>query len=205
MDADIWAVSPVATANTAYFRVAATHTAAALVLLQSNFSAAGAINGSGYRITLTSVGDLTGVTYTIVGIQVGSTAVSTVAIAGGSTATVTTTQYWSRVDSITPSGTSAASTMAVGYAVNLALPRTRIRGYSYVAFTSAGTLVVQMNGTAATNQTILNIDTPAVASSAFGGGLMFPGDGILVGRSAASTDFAVVTLTQITRATLFCG
>lgn len=204
MDSDIWAVSPAA-ADAAYFRVAATHTTAAFVLLQNTFAAAGAINGCGYRVTLTSVGNLSAVNYTIVGTLVGQTSPTSVVIAGGSTATVTTTQYWSRVDSITPSGTSAASTMSVGFAANVALPRTRIRGYSYVAAASAGTLVVQMNGNAATNQTILNIDTPAVASAAFASGLMLPSNGILVARSAAATDFAVVTLTQITKATLFCG
>lgn len=198
---DIWAVSPSA-ASAAYFRVAATHGAGALTLLQSNFTAAGAINGCGYRLTLTSVGDLTGVTYTIVGTIVGAQdgVTTTEAIAGGSTATVTTTNYWSSITSITASGTSSANTLSVGYAVNLALPRTRIRGWSYVGAGSAGSIVVTINSTTGTN--ILTVDTPA--STAASDSLQLPGNGIVVGRSAP-TDFGIVVLTQITKATLYCG
>lgn len=199
---DVWAVSPAGAADAVYFRAVATHAAGALTLLQNNFVAAGALNGSGYRITLTSVGDLSGVTYTIVGMKVGDqTNTVTEAIAGGSTATVTTTNYWSSITSITASGTSGASTLSIGYAVNLALPRTRIRAWSYVGAASAGSLKVTMNST--TGTTILNLDTPA--SATFAGGLNFPMNGILVGRSAASTDFGIVVMTQITKATLFCG
>jgi hypothetical protein len=197
---DVWAVSPSA-ASAAYFRAAATHGAGALTLLQSNFTAAGAINGCGYRVTLTSVGDLTGVTYTIVGTIVGQqSGTTTEAIAGGSTATVTTTNYWSSITSITASGTSSASTLSVGYAANLALPRTRIKGWSYVGAASAGSIAVTINSTSGTN--ILTVDTPA--STAAGVSMLIPGSGILVGRSA-SNDFGIVVLTQITKATLYCG
>lgn len=198
---DVWAVNPAGSADAAYFRAVATHGAGALTLLQSNFVAAGALNGSGYRITLTSVGDLSGVNYTIVGTKVGSQDTTTEVIAGGSTATVTTTTYWSTVTSITASGTSGVNTLSIGYAVNLALPRTRIRAWSYVGAGSAGSLKVTMNST--TGTTILNLDTPA--SATFAGGLNFPANGILVGRSAAATDFGIVVMTQITKATLFCG
>lgn len=198
--ADVWAVSPAA-ASAAYFRAAATHGAGALTLLQSNFVAAGAINGCGYRVTLTSVGDLTGVTYTIVGTVVGSqSGTTTEAIAGGSTATVTTTNYWSSITSITASGTSGANTLSIGFAANLALPRTRIKGWSYVGAASAGSLVVTMNTTTGTN--ILTVDTPA--STAAASSMRIPGDGILVGRSN-TPDFGIVVLTQITKATLYCG
>lgn len=199
---DIWAVNPAGSASAAYFRAAATHGAGALTLLQTNFTAAGAINGCGYRLTLTSVGDLTGVTYTIVGTIVGSQtgATTTEDIAGGSTATVTTTNYWSSITSITASGTSNASTLSIGYAVNLGLPRTRIRAWSFVGAGSAGSIAVTMNSTTGTN--ILTVDTPA--STAAIGTLLLPGNGILVGRSSSS-DFGIVVLTQITKATLYCG
>lgn len=204
---DIWAVSPSA-ASAAYFKAAATHGAGALTLLQTNFAAAGAINGCGYKITLTSVGDLTGVNYTIVGTVVGSqSGTTTEVIAGGSTATVTTTNYWASVTSITASGTSGVSTMSIGYAANLALPRTRIKGVYYVGAASAGSIVVTMNGTS--GQVILNVDTAGSASMAMH--LLLPGKGIVVGRSNAAgysgnpADYAVVVMTQVTKATLFCG
>lgn len=198
---DIWAVNPAGTASAAYFRAAAVHGAGALTLLKTDFTAAGAINGCGYRLTLTSVGDLTGVTYTIVGTVVGSqSGTTTEDIAGGNTATVTTTNYWSSITSITASDTSGASTLSIGYAVNLGLPRTRIRGWSFVGAGSAGSIVVTMNSTTGTN--ILTVDTPA--STAAIGTLLLPGNGILVGRSA-SNDFGIVALTQITKATLYCG
>lgn len=202
IDGDIWAVNPAGTANATYFRLAATHTASALTLLQTTFIAAGALNGSGYRVTLTSVGDLSGVTYTIVGSIVGSQtgAGTTETIAGGSSTTVTTTNYWSSITSITPSGTSGVSTLSVGYAVNLALPRTRIRGWNFVGAASAGSFAVTINSTSGTN--ILTVDTPASAAAT--SSMMIPGNGILVGRSAAS-DFGIVVLTQITKATLYCG
>lgn len=196
----VWAVSPAA-ASAAYFRAAATHSAGALTLLQSDYTAAGAINGCGYRVTLTSVGDLTGVTYTIVGTIVGQqTGTTTEAIAGGSTATVTTTNYWSSITSITASGTSGVNTLSIGFAANLGLPRTRIKGWSYVGAASAGSIAVTINSTSGTN--ILTVDTPAAATVA--SSMLIPGAGIVVGRSN-SNDFGIVVLTQITKATLYCG
>ena len=201
MAGDVWAVNNSA-ASANYFRVAATHTGAALTLLKNDFTLAGAPNGAGYRVTLTSVGDLTGVTYTIVGAVVGQqNGTTTVAIAGGSTATVTTTQYWSRIDSITPSGTSAASTMAVGYAINFALPRCRIKSVHFVGAAAAGTIVFNMNSTSGTP--ILTVDTQASATTS-ATSVLIPGEGILVGRSAAN-DFAICTATQVTKFTVFCG
>lgn len=198
MQTDVWAVSPAA-ASTTYFRAAAAIAGAgALTLLQSDFAAAGAINGCGYRLTITSSGDDSGTTYTIVGIPVGSTESTTVTQAGGNP-TSTGTTYWQQITSIT-AGSAATGNVSIGFAANLALPRTRIKGYSYVGAASAGSLVVTMNSTS--GQVILNVDTPA--STAAAGSLHIPGEGILVGRSA-NNDFAIVVLTQITKATLYCG
>ncbi len=196
--ADVWAVSPAAASSTYFRAAAAIGGAGALTLLQSNFIAAGALNGCGYRLTFTSSGDDSGSTYTIVGVPVGSNTVTTVTQAGGNP-TSTGTTYWQSITSITAGGAGTGN-ISIGFAAGLALPRTRIKGYSYVGAASAGSIAVTMNGT--TGTTILNVDTPA--STAAAGSLHIPGEGILVGRSS-NTDFAVVTLTQITKCTLYCG
>jgi uncharacterized metal-binding protein len=195
---DVWAVSPAA-ASTTYFRAAAAIAGAgALTLLQTNFAAAGAINGCGYLLTITSSGNDSGTTYTIVGIPVGSTVTTTVTQAGGNP-TSTGTTYWQQITSIT-AGSAATGNVSIGFAAGLALPRTRIKGVYYVGAASAGSIAVTMNGTS--GQTILNIDTPASATVAQS--ILLPMHGVLVARSSP-TDFGVVTLTQVTKATLFCG
>ena len=202
---DVWAVSPSAlSAN--YFRAAATHGGGALVLLKSDFASAGATNGCGYKVTFTASADNTSSTsYTVVGQIVGQKSGTTreVVAAPTDTTPVPTTKYWARVDSITAAATSNAVTVSIGYAAGLALPRTRIKGVHYLAATTAGSVAVAMAGSS--TNTILNIDTPAVAANAWGGEyILIPGNGILVGRSLDS-DYGVVTLTTITKATLFCG
>lgn len=198
MQTDVWAVSPAA-ASSAYFRAsAAIGGAGALTLLQTNFAAAGAINGCGYRLTITSDGNDSGTTYTIVGVPVGSNTITTVTQAGGNP-TSTGTIYWQSITSITADG-AATGNVSIGFAAGLALPRVRVKGVYYVGAASAGSVAVNMNGT--TGQGILNVDTPASATVAQY--VLIPGEGILVGRSSL-TDFGVVTLTQVTKATLFCA
>lgn len=195
---DVWAVSPAAASST-YFRAsAAIAEAGALTLLQSGFAAAGAINGCGYRLTITSSGNDSGTTYTIVGIPVGSTTTTTVTQAGGNP-TSTGTVYWQQITSIS-ADQAATGNISIGFAAGLALPRTRIKSVYYVGAASAGSVAVTMNSTS--GQTILNIDTPASATMAQN--ILLPGHGVLVARGSP-TDFGVVTLTQVTKATLFCG
>ena len=206
--ADTWALR-VAAANTTYFRAAATHGAnAVFTLLQTNFVAAGALNGAGYRVSFTTSADITAnaTAWIIVGIEVGQTKeiTSTETVTGPASATtVYSTKYWSRVDSITATGTnggsSAAVTVAVGFGVGtVALPRCRIRGVHYVGTTNAGLIQVNLNGSSGTE--LLGIATPAGAT-AFAEYVRT--NHILVGRSAAQSDYGLVTLTEITKCTLF--
>jgi hypothetical protein len=200
---DIWAVNNAA-AVTDYFRAAATHGAAAsfTILKSGLFALAGAPNGAGYRVTITSNGDVTSVTYTITGAIVGQQSGTTVAtIAGGNNTTVTTTQYWSRIDSITANNSSSAVTVAVGFAAGFALPRCRIKSLTFIGASSAGSIAFNMNSTSGVP--ILIVDTPALGTS-YGTSVYIPDDGILVGRSAAN-DFAICTATQVTKFTVFCG
>lgn len=196
MHTDSWAVSPAAE-DDAYFRAAAAiGGAGALTLLQSTLGP----NGVGYKLIINSTGNDGATTYTIVGAIVGqTTGTTTVTQAGGNTGTPTTsTNYWARIDSISASG-AATGNVKIGFTGALALPRTRIRGVHYVGAAAAGTIVVTMNGTSGT--VLLNVDTPASVAFA-----EYVACGhILVGRSAAQSDYAVVTLTQVTKCTLFCS
>ena len=203
---DTWAVRPAA-AVTNTFRVAATHGAnAAFTLLVNDFSSIqGAKNGAGYMLSFTTSADITAnaTVWTITGAIVGQTVGTTTEVVTGpaSATTVNSTHYWARVDSIVAGGTSGGSsgavTVAVGFAGSLALPRCRIKGVSVVGAATAGSVIVTMNGTSGTE--ILGIDTPATATFA----QYDMGGHILVGRTAVTGDFAVVTLTQVTKVTLF--
>lgn len=201
MSTDVWALSPAA-ASAAYFRAAATHTATTLTLLQSNFAAAGALNGAGYRLTFTSNGALS-CNYLITGVVVGQqSGTTTETVAGVGTGTATGAKYWARVDSIVADASSVATTVSVGFAANVAIPRARIKGVHFVAAATAGTIPFQVNSTSGI--TLLNIDTPAVASAAFSQMVWIPGDGIPIAHSAPS-DFAICTPTQVTKFTIFLG
>lgn len=204
MHTDTWAVSPAAT-DDSYFRAAAAiGGAGALTLLRSNFAAAGAINGCGYKITINSTGNDSGTTYTIVGTIVGQmSGTTTVTQAGGNTGTATTsTNYWASINSITASG-AATGDVKIGFVGGttsaLALPRTRILGVYYVGAAAAGSIVVTQNSTSGT--VLLNVDT--VGSATFSSYVAT--GSILTARSSAQTDFALVTLTQVTKCTLICA
>lgn len=206
--ANTWAVRPAA-ASTAFIRVAAAHAAnAVFVLLKTDFSTAGAINGAGYMVSFTTSADITAnaTAWIIVGVKVGQTsgATTTETVTGPNSATtVFSTNFYTRIDSITATGTaggsSGAVTVAVGYGGSLAIPRCRIQGVHFVAAATAGSVVVNMNTTSGTE--VVGIDTPAVASAAFS---QYVRTGnILVGRSSQVSDFGIVTLTTVTKVTLF--
>ena len=197
MHADIWAITPSVSAT--LLRAAAAASAGALTLLTNEV----APNGCGYKIVITTTGDDHLITYTIVGQAVGTLngAVTTEVMTGPISTTGTTTAFFARVDSITASGAAAAN-VSVGTIGSLALPRCRIKGLHYVAGATAGSVKVTRNAT--TGTMIMQVDTPAVASSAFAVGVPIPEDGILTTRSNSS-DFAIVTLAVITAVTLFCG
>lgn len=202
---DTWSVR-FAAANTAYFRVAATHGAnAVFTLLKNDYASVGGVQGAGYKVSFTTSADITAnaTTWTIVGQKVGqNNGTTTETVTGPASATtVFSTNYWSRVDSITAGGTSGGSsgavTVAVGFGGSLALPLCRIRGVHYVGTASAGTIKVNINSTTGTE--ILGIDTPASATFAE----YVRTNHILVGRSAAGNDFGIVTTSNVTFYTLF--
>lgn len=205
--ADTWSLR-LAAASTTYFRAAAAHAAnAVFVLLQTDFAAAGAIRGAGYRVSFTTSADITAnaTAWIITGIEVGRVdgVRTTETVTGPNSATtVFGTKYWAYIDSIVATGTgggsSGAVTVAVGFGVGtVALPRCRIRGVHYVGSTNAGLIKVNINGT---GTEILGIDTPAGAT-AFAEYVRT--NHILVGRSNALSDYGLVTVTEVTKCTLF--
>ena len=190
---ETWAVSPAA-ANTTLLRAAAAVAGAgALTLLVNETS----VQGCGYKLIFTSVGNSSGMTYTIVGNTVAQPNRKVTEVLTGPNATTgTTTNYWAYVDSITASA-AATGNQSIGITGSLALPRTRIQAVYWVGAAAAGTIVVAM---AVSGVTKLNVDTPATATFAQ---YFKTGRIPLVGPTAV--DFGVVTLTQVTKCTLICG
>jgi hypothetical protein len=194
---NIWAVSPAT--NATYYRAAASIAGAgALTLLQSTAGS----NGIGYKVTITSAGDDSGDTFTIVGHAMGTAPgiVTTEIVTGANAAVATSTNYYDSITSITASGASSGNVSIGVLGTSVALPRSRIKGLYYVATGSAGSIAVNLNST--TGRLLVKIDTPAsatVANSSY-----IPEDGILVAGSAA-TDFGLVTLTNVTFSTIYCG
>lgn len=195
LHAGVWAVTP-STSATLLRTAAAIGGAGALTLLVNEI----AVGGCGYKIRITSVGDDSGDTFTIVGNKVGNPYTETTEVVTGPNATTAdSTNYWAYVRSITASGASAGN-VSIGTTGSLALPRVRIQAVAYVGAAAAGTIDVNLNSTSGT--LILRIDT--AASATYADTVDIPGGGILTGRSTA-TDFAILTLTQVSKVTLFCS
>ena len=196
MNGDIWAVTPSTSAT--YYRAAASIAGAgALTLLTQDAGP----NGVGYKVRFTSAGDDQGITFTIVGIKVGdlSGKFTTEVVTGADTSTADSSNFYAYIESITASGASAGN-VSIGTTGSLALPRTRVKGFYYVASGSAGSLKINLNSP--TGAELLKISTPATATGTQD--MMLPGMGILTTRSN-NTDFAILTVTNVTDVTLFCG
>lgn len=190
---DTWAVSPAA-ADPVFLRAAAVVSGAGLVTMAKTETS---VQGCGYKLLFTSVGNSSGMTFTIVGDSPGQPrGPITEVLTGPNATTGTTTNYFSRIISVTASA-AATGNISIGITGSLALPRTRIRGVHYVGAAAAGTIVVAMNTSA---KVILNVDTPASATFAENVGPMS-----CPAYADQATDFAVVTLTQVTKCTLICG
>jgi len=193
---DIWAVTPSTSAT--YYRAAASIAGAgALTLLTQDAGP----NGVGYKVRFTSAGDDQGITFTIVGIKVGdlSGKFTTEVVTGVDASTADSTNFFAYIESITASGASAGN-VSIGTTGSLALPRTRVKGFYYVASGSAGSLKINLNSP--TGAELLKISTPATATGTQD--MMLPGMGILTTRSN-NTDFSILTVTNVTDVTLFCG
>ena len=196
MNGDIWAVTPSTSAT--YYRAAASIAdAGALTLLTQDAGP----NGVGYKVRFTSAGNDAGITFTIVGIKVGDLTgkFTTEVVTGANASTADSTNFFAYIESITASGASAGN-VSIGTTGSIALPRTRLKGFYYLASGVAGSLKLNLNGP--TGAELLKLSTPASATGTQD--MMLPGMGILTTRSN-NTDFAVLTVTSVTDVTLFCG
>ena len=194
---NVWALTP--TTNATYYRAAASIAGAgALTLLQSNAGP----NGVAYKVTITSAGDDSGDTFTIVGHKMGTDlgVATTEVVTGANAGVATSTNYYDSITSITASGASAGNVSIGVLGTSAALPRVRIKGLYYVGTASAGSVKVNLNST--TGRLYLQIDTPASATVV--NSVYIPEDGIYVNGSTG-TDFELITLTNVTYATIFCG
>jgi hypothetical protein len=197
MRADVWAVTPSTSAT--HYRAADSIAGAGELTLLTNEAGE---NGIGYKVLFTSAGDDSGITFTIVGYKVGrlTDLPVTEVVTGANASTAVSDNFYSVIISITVSGASAGD-VSIGTTGSLALPRTRIKGLYYVGAGSAGSIKFNVNST--DGSLLLQVDTPASATS-FADSLFVPADGILTTRSGKN-DFAIMTLSQVTNVTVFCG
>lgn len=197
MQGDIWAITP-STSATLLRAAASIAGAGAVTLLTNDVSP----NGTGYKLLFTSAGDDSGITFTISGVKVGDLtgAITVEVVPGADTSTATSANFYTYVQSITASGASAGN-VSIGTTGSLAFPRTRIKSLYYVGTTTAGS--IKFNANATNGTLLLQLDTPAGAT-AFADSLFVPAEGILTTRSS-KTDFAIMTLDQISKVTVFCG
>jgi hypothetical protein len=196
MQYDVWAVTPAT--DDAYYRANASIAGAGAVSLLANTVGP---NGYGYKVVITSAGDDTGITFTLTGIKVGDLTNTVVSetLTGANASTVTSNNFYARLDSVTASGASAGN-VKIGTTGSLALPRTRIKGLYFVGTATAGSIKFNVNDLA--SQLILQINTPASATQT--SSLYMAAEGILTTRSTAQ-DYCVVTLTNVTFTTIICG
>jgi len=201
MNGDNFAVSP--TTDAAYYRVAAGSVGTtAYTLLQTTAGP----NGIGYKISFVSGSNDSGKTLTIVGHKMGTApgVVTTEVVTGPNVNTVYSTGYYDIVTSITPSATMTGNIGVGVLGTSVALPRTRIKGVYYIGTGSAGSIKANLNSSAGT--LLLQIDTPASATA--NQYVLMP-SGILMGGSNAigplTMDIGLVTLTNVTFATIICG
>jgi hypothetical protein len=196
MNGDIWAVTPSTSAT--YYRAAASIAGAGAVTLLTQDAGP---NGVGYKVRFTSAGDDRGITFTIVGIKVGDLTgkFTTEVVTGANASTADSTNFYAYIESITASGASAGN-VSIGTTGSIALPRTRLKGFYYLASGTAGSIKLNLNSTSGAE--LLNLSTPASATGTQD--MFLPGQGLLTTRSN-NTDFAILTVTNVTDVTLFCG
>ena len=117
----------------------------------------------GQLITITSAGDDTGITFTVVGTNAVGDA-QTEIVTGADTAAATSSGYFNTVASITTSASSDAAVTAgvTGTGTGTVFAgRTRIRGLQGLSGTSAGNLLFK--NTSVTGTTLLTVPTQAAA------------------------------------------
>ena len=192
---DIWAVNP--TSDDDYFRTSATIAASGNIALLANDVGQ---YGTGYKVSITSDGADANKTFTITGVVVGATGydgVVTETVTGPSATVVYSTNYYTRINSISISAASTGG-IKIGYGGDLAFPRTRIKGVFYIASSVAGSITFTAKPN---NTTLLKVFTPADSTA---NDAMIPPEGILTTKSNTQ-DFAVLTLDQVSKVTVLCG
>jgi hypothetical protein len=195
MQYDVWAVSP--ESDDDYFFASGT-ASGTLSLLANDVG----LNGTGYQVSIESDGVDSDKTFTITGVKVGAVGydgIVTESVTGPSAGIVYSTNYYTRVNAVAISATSTGN-IKVGYGGDLAFPRTRIKGVYFVSNGSNGSIVFTAKPS---NTTLLNL---AVPSGTLSQDMIIPGEGILTTKSNSGRgDFAVMTLTNLTHATVICG
>ena len=205
LTSDIYAITP--TFSATLFRAAAGITGGAFPRAVPLITNQPLDNGAGYKLSFLSVGDSSAITFTVAGFVVGDLSGNTtteVVQGPAAGATTQTVNYYSLITSVTISA-AATGNISIGTRIEdgVALPRGRLRGFYYVATAGAGAITLTANGTAATDRILLSIATPAVVESQQ---MSLPGDGILMGGSAALSSFAVlINTTAVTSITAFVG
>lgn len=194
---DIWAITP-STSVTLLKTAGSISGAGDITLLTNDVSP----YGTGYKLLFTSVGNDAGITFTITGVKVGdlSGASVTEEVAGANAGTASSTNFYTSVSNISVDGASAGN-VSIGTTGSLAFGRTRLKSLYYVGAGTAGSIKFNLNSSSGT--LLLQIDTP-VSSTSFSDSVTIPELGILTQRSN-STDFAVMTLDQVSNVTVFCG
>ena len=195
MQYDVWAVSP--DSDDDFFFASATIAASGTLSLRANDIGT---NGTGYKVSITSSGNDSGKTFGITGVKVGavgSDGIVQEVVTGPNTPTVYSANYYTSIKSITISAASAGA-IKIGYGGDLAFPRTRLKGVYFVSNGSSGSIVFTAKPS---NKVLLNL---AVPSGTLSQDMMIPGEGILTTKSRDG-DFAIMTLTNLTHATVICG
>ena len=194
---DIWAITP-STSATLLKAAGAIAGAGDITLLTNDVSP----YGTGYKLLFTSAGNDAGITFTITGVKVGDLSGASVTedVTGANASTASSTNFYTSVSNISVDGASAGN-VSIGTTGSLAFGRTRLKSLYYVGAGTAGSIKFNLNSSSGT--LLLQIDTP-VSSTSFSDSVTIPELGILTQRSN-STDFAVMTLDQVSNVTVFCG
>lgn len=195
MQYDLWSVSP--TSDDDYFRTSATISASGSIALLKNDLG---VNGTGYKVSITSNGADSNKTFTITGVKVGAVGydgVVTETLSGPSASVVYSTNYYTRVNSIAVDAASAGG-VKIGFGGDLAFPRTRIKGVYFITAATAGTITFTAQPS---SSVILKLDTPADIGAQ---DLMIPPEGLLTTRGS-NNDYAVLSLTEVSKITVLCG
>lgn len=192
---DVWAVTP--DSNDEYFRASASIAASGSISLLNNDMG---YNGTGYKVSITSDGAESGKVFTITGVKVGAVGydgVVTETVNGPSATVVYSTNYYTRINSISVDAASAGG-VKIGYGGDLAFPRTRIKGLTYVSVATAGTITFTAQPS---NRVILKVNSAPAAGVH---DIIIPPEGILTTKSNQG-DYAVLSMDQVSKITVFCG